>query len=75
MCHTYFEVELSSTVNFIVGRNGSELMLLFEGYLTGLYLVGQYFRRTHIGRPHFRQKYWIETVFRPLLSKIFWVFR
>ena len=25
MCHTFFEVDFCSTVNFIVGRNGSKL--------------------------------------------------
>ena len=24
MCHTFFEIELSPSVNFIVGRNGSK---------------------------------------------------
>ena len=27
MCHTFFEVEFCSTVNFVVGRNGSKFIL------------------------------------------------
>ena len=43
-------------------------------YLTGLNFVGPNFSRTPIRRTLFRHHYWIETVFRPLLSKNFWVF-